>query len=183
MKNSRKLVLTIGAISLLTFSAFKLLKSDWKVKSEDAKITFTMPNGKHGGTVSGLNASFDFDPAHPELAAITATVEVKNLQADNPKLTEHLMTADFFDADHHPTITFKAEHVEKNDTGFVATGPLTMRDSVHTVSIPFTFKQTDNAALINGKLDIFSGDYGVGKKSAAGNDRVVISIEVPVSKE
>ena len=90
-----------------------------------------------------------------------------------------------FDAEHHPEIVFKANHVEKTDTGYVATGQLAMRDSVHTVSIPFTFKKDEKtkSAMISGKLDIFAGDYGVGKKSAAGNDRVVIWIEVPASQE
>jgi len=32
-------------------------------------------------------------------------------------------------------------------------------------------------------MDIFAGDYGIGKKSEKGNDRVVIGIEVPVSEE
>lgn len=164
-------------------SAFTFHNTTWTVNAKDAKINFTMPNGKHSGTVGGLNASFTFEPAHPELAVIKATVDVKELKSDNDKLTEHLMSVDFFDAANHPQITFTADKVTKNDSGFVATGKLAMRDSVKTVSIPFTFKQADKKAMVIGSLDIFAGDYGVGKKSEKGSDRVLVSIEMPVSQE
>lgn len=182
--NIKKTLTTAAAVlSIAGLFAFTLSQNMWNIKSDEAKIHFDMPNGKHNGNITGLDASFDFDPMHPEKAAIKATVELKNLKTDNEKLDAHLMTADFFDAEKHPTITFTADQVTKNDTGFVATGKLAMRDSVHTVSVPFTFTQDGKKGLIKGSMDIFAGDYGVGKKSSGGNDRVLISIEIPVSKE
>lgn len=182
MKKTTTILATAAVLAAGLF-AFTATDTKWTVNAQDAKIEFTMPNGKHGGTVSGLDASFDFDPMHPELALLKATVDVKQLKADNEKLTAHLMTNDFFDAEHHPTMTFTSEKVVANDSGFVVTGPLAIRDSVHTVSVPFTFKQDGNKATFKGSLDIFAGDYGVGQKSKAGNDRVLVSIEVPVWKE
>lgn len=174
----------MAASAGLIFSAFTLLHTqEWKFEAKDAKIDFTLPNGKHSGTVGGLNATFNFVPEHLDQAVIKATVDVKELKADNEKLTAHLMTSDFFDAENHPQISFNSEKLAKTDSGFVASGKLAMRDSVHTVDIPFTFVEDGNKAVFKGRLDIFAGDYGIGKKSEKGNDRVVVSIEVPVWHE
>lgn len=184
MKTKNIILTTLTGIALTGLFAFKMIEMKWNTVSKDVKIDFTLPNGKHSGTITGLDATIDFDPSQPNLASIKAVVDVKSLQADNSKLTDHLMTADFFDAANHPQITFTSESVAATDTGFVANGKLAMRDSVHTVSIPFKFIRVEGEerASFKGTLDIFAGDYGVGKKSEKGNDRVVIAIEVPVTK-
>lgn len=171
--------LTIGA----AVSAFTFHNTNWNVNVKDAKINFSMPNGRHSGTVAGLTANFTFEPTHLSLAAIKATVNVKELQADNEKLTAHLMSDDFFAAETHPQISFTSDSVLAVDSGYVAYGKLAMRDSTHNVKIPFTFKQDDKKATVKGSMVIYAGDYGVGKKSEKGNDMVVIDIEVPVWKE
>lgn len=183
MKIKKTTTVILAAAALSGLVSFKVVSNAWTVAQEGVKITFTMPEGKkHGGTITGLDATIDFNPDSTQLAVIKASVNVKELKADNEKLTAHLMTADFFDADNHPQITFTGESVTKNDTGFVATGKLAMRDSVHTVSIPFTFAQDKGKATMKGTLEVFAGDYGVGKKSASGADKVIVTIEVPVMK-
>jgi polyisoprenoid-binding protein YceI len=175
--------ISLAIILLASFLAFKIVGSSWTVNSKAVKISWTQPNGKHSGTIGDLVSTIDFDPMSPDLAKITGSVEVKTIDAGNPQLNEHLQTPDFFDAANHPLISFTADKVTKTDSGFVAIGKLAMRDSVKTISIPFTFsKSDDKTATLKGTMDIFSGDYGIGKKSDAGKDRVVISIEVPLTK-
>jgi polyisoprenoid-binding protein YceI len=183
MKISHKIILLSAGVLLAGLFSFKIINAAWKVNHKDAKITWTMPGGKHDGTISGLDATVVFDPAQLENGVIKATVEVKSIDAKNEKLNAHLQTADFFDAEKHPTISFTAEKITKTETGFVATGKLAMRDSVHTVDVPFEFVNGEKESTLKGTMDIFAGDYGVGKKSPAGNDRVVITIEVPMTKE
>lgn len=183
MKIKHVLAISISGLLLSGLFAFKMLNSSWTISSKDAKISFTMPNGKHGGTVSGFDATIDFDAAHPELAAIKASVDVSSIETGEAKLNGHLMTTDFFDAEHHPKIYFTAEKITKNETGFLATGKLIMRDSTHIINIPFTFEQKEKQAWMKGTMDIFAGDYGIGKKSEKGSDRVVVTIEIPLTKE
>src|ERR1044072_7438710 len=94
MKNSRVILAAIGAVAIFGLAAFTMINNAWTINSGDAKITFDMPNGKHNGTISGLEATFDFDPAHPELAAIKATIQTKNLKADNEKLRSEEHTSE-----------------------------------------------------------------------------------------
>lgn len=183
MKTKHILAITLSGLMLSGLFAFKVLTSSWNVSTKDAKISFAMPNGKHDGTLSGFDAKINFDALNPDKSSITASVDVSTIETGQSKLNGHLQTTDFFDAEHHPKISFTAESITKNETGFVATGKLIMRDSTHTVNIPFTFEEKDKQAWMKGTLDIFAGDYGVGKKSDKGSDRVVVTIEVPFTKE
>ncbi|HTL80919.1 MAG TPA: YceI family protein [Bacteroidia bacterium] len=183
MKSPKFFVLcvTIGVLTLLF--AFRFINVKWNVDVTNAKIHFSVPKGNKEGTLGGLVATVDFDAAHPELAQIKATIDVNTINTGIDKLNEHLKTPDFFDAKNHPLITFTAESVAKTDTGFVAMGKLAMRDSIHEVSIPFNYITDDKGnATMKGRLDLYSGDYGVGKKSPTGNDEVIIDIEVPLLK-
>ncbi len=183
MKTNIKIALLVSLLILTGIFSFKLLSTDWKINQLEAKVSWTMPMGDHSGTISGLDAKITFDPAEAEKGLIKATVEVKSIDAGNAKLNNHLLTADFFDATNHPLITFTAEKITKNDSGFVATGKLSIRDSIHTIDVPFKFLNGDKQSKLIGTMDIFSGDYGVGKKSSTGKDRVLITIEVPMIKE
>lgn len=183
MKIKHIILLATTGFALTSLLAFKMLSSSWKVNSKDAKISFTMPNGDKVGTVGGLDATIDFNPMDVKVFTMKATVDVNSINTGIEKLNGHLQTPDFFDAAKHPKISFTVESIVKNEGGFVATGKLAMRDSIHTINVPFTFVQKDNSAIIRGTMDFLSSDYGVGKKEATNKDRVVVAIEIPLTKE
>lgn len=182
---AKHIVLAAAALILAGgLYSFKKLSEGWAIDVKDAKVSFDMPNGKHSGTFEGLTSTFVFDPTDLSKSVIKASVEVNTVKTDGgEKLDEHLKSADFFDAANHPTISFTADSVVKNDSGFVAMGKLAMRDSIKPISVPFKFIQDGNKATFKGSMDIFAGDFGIGKKSEKGSDRCVISIEVPVSTQ
>lgn len=182
MKNTKTIFITSALALSFVFASFRFMSMKWTVDAANAKVHFSMPKGKHEGTFGGLVSTVDFDMDHPELASIKATVDVNTVNTGIDHLNEHLKSPDFFDAAKHPVITFTAESVAKTDSGFVAKGKLAMRDSIKDISIPFKFTKDEKGnAMMTGKMDIYSGDYGVGQKSAAGNDEVVIDLEVPLT--
>jgi polyisoprenoid-binding protein YceI len=184
MKTKNTLILTGAVLFASGLLSFKMLNHTWNIATKEAKVSWNMPNGKHHGTFEGLVGTVQFDPMDPGKAVIKASVDVNTVKSDaGDKLDGHLKTADFFDAANHPTIEFTAESVAKNDTGYVATGKLHLRDSIKTVSVPFKFIQDGKKATFKGRMEIYAGDYGVMKKSEKKNDLVVIDIEVPVSEE
>ena len=184
MKTKTIILNSVLILATVGFYSFKLLSTAWTVNATDAKIAFDMPNGKHNGTIGNLTSTFQFDPMDPSKSVLVASVDVNSIKTDaGDRLDGHLQTADFFDAANHPKITFTSDSIMKTDSGFVAMGKLAMRDSIHPIKVPFAFVQDGNKATFKGSMDLFAGDYGVGKKSPNGNDRVVITIEVPVIKE
>ncbi len=184
MKTKNILIAALGVAFAGILISAKIVANKWNVASKEATIKWDMPNGKHHGTFEGLVGTFEFNPLDPTAAVLKATVDVNTIKSDaGDKLDGHLKTADFFDAANHPTIEFSAETITKNDTGYVATGKLHLRDSIKTVSVPFKFIQDGKKATFKGRMEIWASDYGIMKKSEKKNDLVVIEIEVPVSEE
>lgn len=76
--------------------------------------------GKVSGTVTG-------DLAKPETAAVDVTIDAASINTDNENRDKHLRSADFFEVETYPTITFKSKKIEKAGAGLRMTGDLTMR--------------------------------------------------------
>lgn len=166
----------------LVISAFTIVTNKWNVKTEGAVISFELPNEGTKGTFSGLQASIEFDEKDPAASKITASVDAKTINTGNEQRDKHLRTADFFDVDKYPTITFTSTKIVPSDNGFTAQGTLTMKDTTKNVEIPFTFENKGNEGVFKGRLSILSGEYGIMKRSKTDKDQVNLSIEVPVMK-
>ncbi|HEX8516593.1 MAG TPA: YceI family protein [Bacteroidia bacterium] len=158
------------------------VSSLWNVANENVAITFELPEEGTKGTVSGLKASIDFDEKHPESAKINASIDIRTLNTGNKKKDDHLLSADFFNAEKYPAVSFSSTSVKAAEHGFIASGNLTMKDSTKAVEIPFTFEGKDGAGAFKGTMTIHSGDFGVTKASKSGKDKVVVTLTIPVKK-
>ena len=184
MKTKNILIAALAIVFAGTMISFKIVTNKWVVATNDAKVNWNMPNGRHHGTFEGMVATFEFNPMDPSTAVLKASVDANTVKSDaGEKLDAHLKTADFFDVANHPTIEFTAETITKTDSGFVANGKLHLRDSIKPVAVPFKFIQDGKKATFKGRMEIWASDYGVIEKSEKKNDLVVIEIEVPVTEE
>lgn len=77
------------------------------------------------------------------LAVAAASVDTKNARRDT-----HLRSADFFDSDNYPDITFTADGVQPSGQGATVTGALTVRDQTRPLSF-------DAAAAVRGDGEIW----------------------------
>ena len=85
------------------------------------------------GAFSGVHGTLNYDPANPPASTVEASVDVNTVNTNDPQRDGHLKTADFFDAAHFPTITFRSTRVDKKGEGeFQVTGDLT----IHGVTKP-----------------------------------------------
>jgi polyisoprenoid-binding protein YceI len=74
----------------------------------------------------------DLSSSSVEVRLRTASITTNNAQRD-----EHLRSADFFDADRYPEITFISSTVDEVDQDdFMVVGDLTIRDVTKQVAIP-----------------------------------------------
>jgi polyisoprenoid-binding protein YceI len=178
----KKRILLFLAVIVIFSSAFTISLL-WNVNDQGVIINFEMPNQGTKGTLSGLKAVLDFDQKDLSSAKISASVDVKTLNTGDAKKDEHLLSADFFNAEKYPTISFVSTSIKAADKGFLAIGNLTMKDSTKVVEIPFTFAEdTHGAGTFNGTMTLFSGDFGVTKKGTSGKDKIVVNLTVPVKK-
>ena len=121
------------------------------------------------------------------LADCSVEVEIRADSVDtaNEKRDAHLKTADFFDTEKFPTLTFKSKKVKKTKAGYTATGSFTMHGVTKEINIPFTFqKATDPWKKmrigVEAGLTINRQDYGVNWSNLMDNGGLVVSDQVRI---
>jgi polyisoprenoid-binding protein YceI len=83
-----------------------------------------------------------YDKDNVAASSVTVTLPMSGLDALVPKLTEHLRSADFFDAEKWPNASFKSTKVERiSDTKLKVTGDLTIRDATRPVVLDVTLNK------------------------------------------
>ncbi len=136
----------------LKFTATHMMLSDvdGNFKDFDATVTATKPDFS--------DAKFDF------------TAQVPSINTDNEKRDGHLKSADFFDAEKYPTITFKSTKITKTAANkYKVTGNLTMHGVTKPVTLDLWFRGSKPNPMTKGQSAGFQvtgtidrTDFGVG---------------------
>jgi polyisoprenoid-binding protein YceI len=88
---------------------------------------------KYNGLAT-FRSSFEKYDAQLADGVLTGTADVTSITIDEPNFKGHLMTADFFNAEVTPTVTFKSTSVEVAEDGTAeVTGDLTIRGVTKSV--------------------------------------------------
>jgi polyisoprenoid-binding protein YceI len=76
----------------------------------------------------------------PERSRVEVEIGVGGVDTGNADRDAHLRSADFFDADNHPTMSFRSTNVVPGDSGtWSVTGDLTVRDVTRPVTLRVEF--------------------------------------------
>ncbi len=136
-------------IALLVITLTAMAQTTWKADPYHSYLGFTVKHlgiaevpgnfGKYDVTIT--SAKDDFSDAVVEMTADIASIYTRVEARDN-----HLKSADFFDAEKYPTMTFKSTSIKpagKNE--YAVTGNLSM----HGVTKPVTIKLEFNGITKN----------------------------------
>ena len=111
----------------------------WKIDQAHSEIGFKV---KHlmVSNVRGHFTNFDGSIALPDedftKAVISFSAETKSINTNNTMRDGHLQSADFFDAEKFPTLSFESSNITKNsDNNFTVTGTLTMHGVTQEVNL------------------------------------------------
>jgi len=101
-------------------------------------------------------------------SSVSVVIKATSIDTGIERRDNHLRTADFFDVEKYPEITFKSERVEKKGKEFIAHGPLTMHGVSKEIALPFsvtgTFKNPTNNKMTVGysaKMILNRRDFGI----------------------
>lgn len=124
---------TLYFSSLLLIFCLGTLNSQtkWKIDVTHSKVQFSV---KHLviSEVIGHFSEFDAELVQTKedfsKSILTATIKTSSIDTDNQKRDEHLRSADFFDVENFPEMTFVSKSFEKSGKNkYKVTGNLTMR--------------------------------------------------------
>lgn len=134
-------LLSLVLFGLISTAAVNYIATEWTIDKAHSNINFEV---RHfftpvDGTFHDYTATVNFDPANLEESMIDVEIMVNSIDTKNERRNGHLRTADFFDAEKYPSITFKSSKIEsKGDNKFVAHGDLTIKDVTKKIEMPFT---------------------------------------------
>jgi polyisoprenoid-binding protein YceI len=119
-----------------------MTKSKWVVDASHSGVDFSVKHmmvSKVKGAFHSFNATIEADPTDLTTASIDFSIDVASIDTRNADRDGHLKSADFFDAEQFPTVTFKATSItKKGEDEYAVTGNMT----VHGVTRPETFNVT-----------------------------------------
>ncbi len=136
-------------IFALAAASLQAEPTNWKIDTSHSAAQFSVKHMMvstvrgHFGTMTGTVV---YDAANPAATKIDATVDVTTIDTRNEKRDAHLKSADFFEAEKFPQMTFKSKSVKPAGAGkMMMTGDLTIKGTTKEV----TFEVEGPTAPVN----------------------------------
>jgi len=127
----------LAAIGLAGLSAAVSANETYKFDPSGSTIGFSVHQflGTTHGKFTNFSGRIEIDREHPENSSVTAQIEVRSIDTRIKKRDDHLRSAEFFNVEKFPNMTFKSRSVKRTgpQSGDIL-GDLTM----HGVTKPIT---------------------------------------------
>jgi len=125
---------------------------------------------------------------NPLESSVEATIDVARVDSGDPGRNEHLRSADFFDIEHYPTVSFRSTGVDAAGDGtYRLTGELTIKDVTRPVTLDLEYLGTisspwgDQRAGFSATTEVNRKDWGLEWNVALEAGGVVVSDKVRLS--
>jgi polyisoprenoid-binding protein YceI len=168
---TKKIFAAIFLLGLLTFIPVGFA-SELNVDSAHSTVGFSVPIlgglSKVKGKFADFTATINYDEADATKSSVSAVIKAASIDTGIAQRDNHLKTADFFDVEKYPEITFKSSRVEKKGNQLLAYGTFTMHGVSKEIVLPiningkFVDPATKKATYgFSSTLKINRMDYGV----------------------
>jgi polyisoprenoid-binding protein YceI len=162
----------------------------YAITPQNSKIDFigSKVTGSHNGSFEKFNGEIHYTNSDPTQSHVQITIDTTSVKADDPKLTEHLKTPDFFDVAKFPEAKFESTAIKAGgDKGatHTVTGNLTLHGVTKSVTFPATIAVTADAATVDANFAINRKDFGINYAGATDNlirDEVVMKLSIRANK-
>lgn len=192
MKTVFQQLLALAFVALAVSPSFAQLNAgqSWAFDKAHSEVEFTIVHMVIS-EVDGEFTTFDGTVTTPgegfEGADISFTIDVNSIDTDNERRDGHLKSADFFEVEKYPEITFEStsfELVEGNK--YLLKGNLTMHGVTKPIELDVTYGgtvkdpwgNTKAGFKLRGEVDRF--DYGLEWDAATEAGGLVVSREVEI---
>lgn len=185
-------VIAVFAFGLISFNASgenfrrqefaaRFAAMDTKLKAEETFGTYDV-DPKHSyigfrvvhmgltevvGSFRDFTGAINYDSKDVSKSSVNFTAKVTSVDTGVAPRDTHLRTADFFEVEKFPDMTFKSTKVTKNGDKLEVTGDFTLKGVTKQITIPFTINgmmKDDKGGVkmgISAQTSINRQDYGV----------------------
>jgi polyisoprenoid-binding protein YceI len=177
-------------------TAVQTRTSIWQLDPAHSSVEFSI---KHmmmttvRGRFKNLSATLTADEEHPEGCCVEVEIDAASVDTGAPDRDAHLRSADFFDAQNYPKITFRSKRLEGNfaqeGDQFRAVGDLVIRDTTMEVVLDCVFqgRGTDpwgkERAGFSARTEIDRRDWGLKWNQAIETGGILVANKVRIEAE
>ena len=180
--------------ALLAVIALPVLAQDvYKIDAVHSQVGFKVRHfvAKTAGRFAKFEGVIKVDTADISKSSVEVSIDAASVNTDNEGRDKHLRSADFFETDKYPAITFKSTAVKEVAKGKLeVTGDLTMKGVTKKVTFPITNAGTREVkpgkvvgGFIDGALKVNRMDYGIKYGPAVVGEEVEIELNIEAGKQ
>lgn len=139
------------------------------------------------GYFRDFTGAVNYDAKDPAKSTVEFTAKATSVDTGVAGRDNHLRSADFFEVQKFPELSFKSTKVEKKGKGWVVTGDFSLKGVTKSISFPFNIagflpadQRSGGKMGITAETSINRRDYGVNYGSNMPNGTAVLSDDVKV---
>lgn len=189
------------ALSLLLLASPAFAQDVWVCDKNHSEVSFQVRHfvAKVRGNFRDFTCTVTANAAKPEASSVEFTIKTASIDTDNERRDNHLKSADFFDAEKYPEITFRSARIKPaGKDKFDVTGTLIIHGVSKEVTLPVNYngvmvdKNREGKEVPKSGFDtqttINRKDYGIVWNKVLDNggamlgDDVVVSINLEMNK-
>lgn len=148
-------VLAIAFLFLLSNVAYlQAAARTWEIDTVHSNFYFSVDHiySKVHGRFNTFSGEVKFDPGNLADSRFFFKIEVDSIDTDVAKRDKHLLSADFFDADKFPEMTFESEKItDVGNNVYNVAGKFTVKGKAYDLILPLAFAGVRNHPAVEGK--------------------------------
>jgi polyisoprenoid-binding protein YceI len=131
-----------AAAVLTTLAALPLRADTFTVDPAHSEVTFQIRHlvTQVRGRFNDFSGTVQMDPKNLPSSSVEFQIKAASIDTNQPDRDKHLRSADFFDVEKYPEITFKSKSIKPaGKDKYDVTGTLTMHGVSKEVTLPVTY--------------------------------------------
>lgn len=184
----RKL-LTAAALTVLSAAAAQAA-DPYNIDPGHSQVGFQIRHlvTQVGGKFNDYKGTVQLDPAKLESSSVEFAIKTASIDTGVADRDKHLRSADFFDAEKFPEITFKSKGIKATGKDqYAVTGTFTMHGVSKEITLPVTFNGTakdpwgGQRAGFSAETTLNRKDYGIVWNKALDNGGALLGDDVKIA--
>ena len=180
----------LAAVALSALATLPLHAETFAVDAAHSEVGFQIRHfvSQTRGRFNEFSGMVDLDPKNLPASSVDIKIKAASIDTNQPDRDKHLRSADFFDVEKFPEITFKSKSVKPTgENTFDVLGTLTLHGVSKDVTLPVTYSgqikdQRGNVhAGFSTAVTINRKDFGINFNQALDNGGVVLGEDVKVN--
>ena len=165
----------------------------WEIGSADTRVAFSIRHmliSNVHGHFDHVDGRVDFDPAQPARSSVDVQIEAASINTGCKMRDEHLRSADYFDVERYPYLTFRSTLIEvADDSHGKVYGDLTIKGITHEAVLDVEFRGLDrslwgaSSAAFTATATVNRKEYGFDLNPVVVGGTVNISLELQIVEQ